>query len=81
MNRSTEFRRCSRHHAICRKKSIALKRDGHDWYNCDGKYDKGKIHCGCGICKFGKKYGYETIRTRREFEKFKINVKEYDRSA
>lgn len=81
MNRTSEFRRDARHHAICRKKSIALSRDGSDWYKHDGQYDKGKIHCGCGICKFGKKYGYETTRTMRELEKFNLDMKDYIKSA
>lgn len=72
MHRTMEFRRAARHHAISRKKSIAIHRDGSDWYNCDGKYDKGKIHCGCGICKYEKKYGLPTIKTQRELEKFRL---------
>lgn len=27
---------------------------------------KGKIHCGCGLCKFGKKYGLPAVRGMRE---------------
>ena len=46
-----------------------------EWYrDCDGKYSKGKIHCGCGICKFGKKYDLPTLRTERELAKFKADL-------
>lgn len=77
MNRPTVYRRMSRHHAICRKKNICLMRDGYDWYHFDGQYDKGKIHCGCGLCKPGKNYGYPSLKTERELEKFRIELKEY----
>ena len=46
-----------------------------DWYRVDGKYSKGKIHCGCGVCKFGKKYDLPTLRTERELLKFKYDLR------
>lgn len=77
MNRSTEFRRMARHHAICRKKTICLSRDGYDWYDMDGKYSKGKIHCGCGLCKPTKRYKYPSFTTQKELEKYHSELKEY----
>ena len=35
---------------IQRKKKIAEKLYGHGYYKCDGKYDKGKVHCSCPMC-------------------------------
>ena len=52
MTRSIAYRRFQRHRAICKKKAKSRYRlNGGDWYDVDGKYDKGKIHCSCGICK------------------------------
>jgi len=47
-----------------------------EWYNVDGKYDKGKIHCGCPLCKPYK--GYRPSG-KNELENFKANlaIKEY----
>ncbi len=50
---------------------------GLDWYRHDGKYSKGKIHCGCGLCKFGKKYNLPTIRCMREQSREKILRDDY----
>lgn len=53
MNRDKAYYREMRKKHIARKKRIV-----HDcyynidnWYNCDGKYSKGKIHCSCGMCR------------------------------
>ena len=35
---------------IKRKKKIAEKLYGSGYYKCDGKYDKGKVHCSCPMC-------------------------------
>lgn len=72
------YTRGMRHHAISRKKAIVLNRDGDDWYKHDGQYSKGKIHCGCKICKWSKHYHLPTLRTEREIEKFKYDVKDYE---
>ena len=50
---------------IQRKKHISNAVYGVDWYKCDGQYSKGKIHCGCGLCKFGKRYGLPAIRDKK----------------
>ena len=36
-----------------------------------------KIHCGCGSCKFGKKYGLPTIRDMREKSREHILYEDY----
>lgn len=52
MERTRAYRRSQRNRVIARKKRIAeditLGRVG--WYNIDGKYSKGKIHCSCPMC-------------------------------
>ena len=50
-----------------RRQHIARKRhiidETHCWYcTCDGKLDKGKIHCSCWMCSFNHpKSGYKQI--------------------
>lgn len=77
MQRTRAFRRDIRHHAICKKKAIVHARDGAEWYSVDGKYDKGKVHCGCNLCKYGRAMGFPTLRTEREMEKFKFEYSDY----
>ena len=69
MQRTRAWRREQRNKQIRRKKRIS-KHWGFDWYSVDGKYSKGKIHCGCGLCKWGRRYGLPTLRTVRELSKF-----------
>ena len=70
------YRRYVRNKTILRKKRIGNSVYGLDWYRHDGQYSKGKIHCGCGLCKFGKKYNLPTIRCMRERSREKILMKE-----
>lgn len=42
-----------------------------EWYPHDGMYDKGKVHCSCRLCKFGRHYGLPTFRDIKEMQKFK----------
>lgn len=51
---------------------------GFDWYKHDGQYSKGKIHCGCGLCKFGKKYGLPTVKCMREHSRERILMKDLE---
>lgn len=53
--RNRAYLRDMRRKNIQRKKRISNSVYGFDWYKHDGQYFKGKIHCGCGLCKFGKK--------------------------
>lgn len=41
-----------------------------EWYDCDGKYNKGKIHCGCPICKPYKPFrrSWKEERADREMD-------------
>mgnify|MGYP007003829757 FL=1 len=75
--RGTDYRRYVRSKAILRKKRISNSVYGLDWYKHDGQYSKGKIHCGCGLCKFGKRYGLLTIREMREKTRERILLDDY----
>ena len=67
--RSRRYRREMRAKHIRRKKRKCMS-IGISWYNCDGKYSKGKIHCGCGLCKWNRRFGVPSLRTQRELNKF-----------
>jgi len=76
--RDRAYFRYQRAKVIQRKKHISCSVYGFDWYRgTDGKYSKGKIYCGCGLCKFGRKYGLPTVKRMREDSKVKIELKEY----
>lgn len=75
--RGREYRRYVRNKTILRKKCISNLVYGLDWYKHDGQYSKGKIHCGCGLCKFGKKYKLPTIRDIRENSREQILLDDY----
>lgn len=78
--RGAEYRRYVRNKTILRKKRISNSVYGFDWYKHDGQYSKGKIHCGCGLCKFGKKYGLPTIRELREEMREHIMLDDYKKA-
>lgn len=71
------YRRYVRNKTILRKKRISNSVYGIDWYHHDGQYSKGKIHCGCGLCKFSKRYGLPTTRDIRELSREQILLDDY----
>ena len=75
--RGRGYRRYVRNKTILRKKRISNSVYGLDWYNHDDQYSKGKIHCGCELCKFGKKYGLPTIKCMRERSREKLLRDDY----
>ncbi len=77
VKRGLAYRRYQRNKVIQRKKRISNMIYGFDWYKFDGQYAKGKIHCGCGLCKVGKKYGLPTTRTLREKSRESILLNDY----
>lgn len=79
LNRGIEYRRYVRNKTILRKKRVCKSVYDIDWYKHDGQYAKGKIHCGCGLCKYGKKYGLPTIRDMRELSLEKILIGDYEK--
>lgn len=68
MSRSRAYTRNERNKAISRKRGIAISVYGNDWYKVHGKYSKGKIHCGCGLCKPGKRFGLPTFKETKDRE-------------
>ena len=76
--RGIGYRRYVRNKTILRKKRISNSVYGLDWYKHDGQYSKGKIHCGCGLCKYGKKYDLPTIKCNRERSREKILMKDWE---
>lgn len=77
IQRDTRYRRYVRNKTILRKKKISKSIYGFDWYKHDGQYSKGKLHCGCELCKFGKKYGLPTIKNMRDQSREKILLNDY----
>jgi len=62
MNRSREYYLHHRNRIINKKKKIAKQLYGEfGFYNCDGAYNKGKIHCSCWMCSEKTKYHGEPI--------------------
>lgn len=58
--RSRAYYRKQRAKHIRRKKNICLKEYGWAYYEHEGSYSKGKIHCSCPLCtaKTKNKWGY-----------------------
>ena len=77
MVRTRAERRELRNKHIRRKKNICTKAYGWDWYKHDGQYSKGKIHCSCKMCKYGRHYGLPTIRDEREKELVDSHFNDY----
>ena len=78
--RDKAYLRDVRKRKMQRKKRINKAVYGLDWYPHEGQYSKGKIHCGCGLCKFSKKYGLPTIRDMREKSREYILYDDYKKA-
>lgn len=76
MQRGIAYRRNERTKKIKYRKTLCEKHYGFAWYEFDGCYSKGKIHCGCGICKPYRKF-YPSLRDLRKIEIAKTEMKEY----
>lgn len=79
--RDRGYFRYVRNKAIARKKRISRGTYGLDWYSVDGKYSKGKVHCGCGLCKWGRKYGVPAWALHRQEIAMLEEMKEYGECA
>lgn len=55
--RGLAYNRDTRNKKIAEKKRKSFFAYGSDFYDKDGKYAKGKIHCSCPICKYSKFFG------------------------
>lgn len=75
MGRGLSYRREVRNKAIARKKRICSNY-GFTWYNVDGKYAKGKIHCNCDTCAYGKNYDLPTYKMLVEHERFQFALRD-----
>lgn len=76
MQRGIAYRRDVRSRKIAHRKRICEKHYGWAWYEFDGQYSKGKIHCGCGLCKPYKGY-YPSNYDKRKREIAKAELREY----
>lgn len=47
-----------------------------EWYEHDGQYDKGKIHCGCPLCKPGKAQGVPSEKEARAVREMELAERE-----
>jgi len=54
--RTAYWRRFQRQRHILRKKRIARALYGRDYYEYNGMYDKGKIHCSCWMCSSKRRH-------------------------
>ena len=76
MGRGMAYTRYVRNKAIQRKKRICKKVYGWGYYDHDGQYSKGKIHCSCWMCKYSKHYNLPTVAEMRSNDRFKSQLKE-----
>lgn len=86
MSRTRSFRRDVRNRKIARKKRLCRELYGASiggvespgkWYNHDGQYSKGKIHCSCKMCTYSKTYGLPTLKDKKEREVVKEALSNY----
>ena len=78
MHRTRDFRRKVRAKQIKRKKKIRQQIDPlfvwYGYYDHDGQYSKGKIHCSCRMCR-SSDYNGRHIKTKYEISSI-IGMKE-----
>lgn len=75
-NRDRAYYRRQRAKHIRRKKRICQKEYGWDYYDHDGCYSKGKIHCSCPMCSIkskNRKSRYYAKRNWKHSDLLKIN--------
>ena len=78
--RSRAYYRKQRAKHIRRKKNICLKEYGWAYYEHEGSYSKGKIHCSCPLCtaKTKNKWGYNFKPSElKKIESLEEQEKEY----
>lgn len=71
MARSRQYTRRMRAKHIKRKKSIVKQLYVSPWYQYDGMYSKGKIHCSCKMCRAKTKFNGWKPRDLRELQRGK----------
>jgi len=88
MARTRSYRREVRNKTIARKKRICRAiywgsapklyespEPGY-WYKVDGRYAKGKIYCGCKMCKYSRHYGLPMLYELKDREIVKQALEE-----
>lgn len=71
------YRRYQRRRAILRKKGVSRRLYGMDWFSVDGKYNKGHIGCGCGLCKPDKRFRRPSWEDERKSAKCTQEITDY----
>lgn len=82
--RTRAERRKKNYSKITHKKKLAKEIYGSDYYEHDGQYSKGKIHCSCPICscktnnkdRYGKSENYKHSDELKH-ESMNQQIKEY----
>ena len=78
MERTRAYRRYQRQRAIRRKKGVSRRIYGIDWFQgVDGKYSKGHIGCGCGLCKPDKRFRRPSLAEARKSKKYIWDIAEF----
>lgn len=75
MTRTLSYRRHHRYRVINRKKKIIKQTSWNVKF--DGMLAKGKIHCGCGLCKFDRHAGYELFRYSKKLGHMQADINDY----
>ena len=63
-DRSRHDRRKKDVRKAIRKKKIAEKIYGYEWYDNLNEYSKGKVHCSCAMCSGASKTNTKALRTK-----------------
>lgn len=78
MKRSRAYYRHQRKRVIKRKKRIYLEYWKVESMNFpEGKLDKGKVHCGCLMCKYEKHFNIEKIKDKAKKQSMKKEIDDY----
>ena len=79
--RNRAYYRKQRIKHIKRKKNISEHCYGYDWYQVDGAYSKGKIHCSCPLCSAKtnnkRRHGYNHSKNWKPSDLKKIEDMDY----
>lgn len=78
MSRGIAFNRDIRNRKIAHRKMISEHYNGFPYYEYDGQYSKGKIHCSCVMCTFSKKFHLKSFKDvlEDEIEKYELESEE-----
>ena len=76
--RGRAYRRYRRHLAIVHKKDLSRRLIGEDWFQVDGKYSKGHIGCGCGLCKPGKRFREPSWADERKSAEYYRDIDDFE---